>query len=90
MLIRDQSRCVLYNLQACEQIYIEKCGRVEWRLSAYLNGKGFAEMARYNSKNRAIEVLDGICARYDAIKESVFLGMEESGFVGNIFEMPEE
>lgn len=48
------------------------------------------KLAQYNSKERALEVLDEIQKYKDKLEKAWFLGMTESTFVSSTYEMPEE
>lgn len=71
-------------LKDMEQIksYIEKDG---WGLSVDETCLGI-----YESKERALEVLDEMQKYKDKLDNAHFLGMTESEFVSSIFEMPKE
>lgn len=83
--IRSQDRMTLMRLR---RIDVQDCYIICYEDDGY--DDHIVYMGKYETEDRALEVLDEIVSYKDKLDEANFLGMTESIFVSSIYTMPKE
>lgn len=84
--IRSQNKEIL--MKTPELKYNQKGN--DYSILGYDTLGAYRLLGIYESKERALEVLDEIVSYKNKLDKAHFLGMTESEFVSSIFEMPKE